>query len=64
MKSCQNLYNFDLEVKSERRIRIMNVRDTLSHGDRPMVCQCQSKKKLQGGHEATLKRTYKFYLEV
>ena len=28
----------DFEVKGERRIRIMNVLDTFSHGDRPM-CQ-------------------------
>ena len=40
----------------------MNVRDTLSHGDRyiyiyiPIVCQCQSKKKLLGGQEATFKK--------
>ena len=29
-------YKFDLEVKCQRRIRIMNVRDTLSHSDTPM----------------------------
>ena len=27
---------FDLEVKGQGRIGIMNVRDTSSHGDRPM----------------------------
>ena len=31
-------FNFNLEVKGQRRIGIMNVRDTLSHGDGPM-CQ-------------------------
>ena len=33
-----NLTLIDLEVKCQRRIRIMNVLDTSSHGDRPM-CQ-------------------------
>ena len=31
-------YKFDLEVKVQGRIWIMNVCDTLSHGDTPM-CQ-------------------------
>ena len=31
-------YRFDLEIKGQCRVRIMNVRDTSSHGDRPM-CQ-------------------------
>ena len=33
-KSCKKPYKFELEVNSERRIGIMNVRDTLPHGDR------------------------------
>ena len=37
-KPCHKLYKFDLEVKGQCRIRIMNVLDTSSHGDRPM-CQ-------------------------
>ena len=32
------LYKFDLKVKSQRRIGIMNVRDILPYGDTPM-CQ-------------------------
>ena len=35
---CQKHYKFDLEVKSQRCIEIMNVCDTLSHGDTP-ICQ-------------------------
>ena len=46
-KPCRELYQFDLEVKGQlHRIRIMNVRDTSSHGDRRM---CQ---KLWAGHES------------
>ena len=37
-KTCQKPYKFDLEVKVLGCIWIMNVRDTLSHGDTPM-CQ-------------------------
>ena len=37
-KPCHKLYKIDHEVKGQRRIRIMNVLDTSSHGDRPM-CQ-------------------------
>ena len=37
-KPCHKHNKFDLEVKVQRRIRIMNVLDTLSHGDRHM-CQ-------------------------
>ena len=37
-KSCHKPYKFDLEVKGQGRIRVMNVLDTSSHGDRPM-CQ-------------------------
>ena len=37
-KPCHKSYKFDLEVKGQHRIRIMNVLDTFSHGDRPM-CQ-------------------------
>ena len=35
-KSCQKPYKFDLDVKRQCRIGIMNVRDTSSHGDRPI----------------------------
>ena len=37
-KSCHKPYKFDLEVKVQGCIRIMNVLDTSSHGDRP-ICQ-------------------------
>ena len=37
-KSCQKPYKFDLKVKGQHHIRIMNVLDTSSHCDRPM-CQ-------------------------
>ena len=37
-KTCQNPNKFDHEVKGQRRIGIMNVRDTSSHDDTPM-CQ-------------------------
>ena len=35
-EEMSKLYKFDLEVKDQRHIRIMNVRDTLSHSDTPM----------------------------
>ena len=37
-KQCHKPYKFDLEVKVQGRIWIMNVRDRSSHGDTPM-CQ-------------------------
>ena len=37
-ETCQKLYKFDLEVKVQGRIWILNVRDTSSHGDTSM-CQ-------------------------
>ena len=37
-KQCHKPYKFDLEVKVQGFIRIMNVLDTSSHGDRP-ICQ-------------------------
>ena len=37
-KQCHKPYKFDLEVKVQGCIRIMNVLDTSSHGDRP-ICQ-------------------------
>ena len=46
-KTCQKPYKFDLEVKVQGRIWIMNVRDTSSHGDTTM-CQI----KLWAGHES------------
>ena len=36
MNKYQQHYKFDLDVKAERRIGIMNVRNTSSHGDRPI----------------------------
>ena len=55
MKTNQKPYKFDLEVKGQCRIRIMNVLDTSSNGDIAhvpnMVCQCQSKQKLLVGHK-------------
>ena len=38
IKSCHKPYIFDPEVKGQHHIRIMNVLDTSSRGDRPM-CQ-------------------------
>ena len=35
-KTCQKPYKFDLKVKVQGCIWIMNVRDTLSHGNTPM----------------------------
>ena len=35
-KTCQKPYRFDLDVKGQHRIGIMNVRDTSSHSDTPM----------------------------
>ena len=37
-KQCHKPYKFDLEVKVQGCIRIINVLDTSSHGDRP-ICQ-------------------------
>ena len=39
-KTCQKPYKFDLQVKVQGRIWIMNVRDTSSHGDTPMCQIC------------------------
>ena len=36
-KQCHKPYKFDLEVKGEHRIRVINVLDLSSHGD--TVCQ-------------------------
>ena len=35
-KTCQKPYKFDLEVKVQGRILIMNVSDTSPHGDTPI----------------------------
>ena len=35
-ETCQKPYKFDLKVKVQGRIWIMNLRDTSSHGDIPM----------------------------
>ena len=37
-KQCHKPYKFDLDVKVQGCIRIMNVLDTFSHGDKP-ICQ-------------------------
>ena len=37
-KTCQNPYKFDLKVKVQGRIWVMNIRDTSSYGDTSM-CQ-------------------------
>ena len=52
-KPCHKPYTFDLKVKVQGRIRIMNVLDTSSHGDRPM-CQLWYANVL-----ATCNRSYK-----
>ena len=44
-KSCHKPYKFDLEVKGQRHIRIMNELITSSHGNRPM-CQNMPMSKL------------------
>ena len=48
-------YKFDLEVKVQGRIRIMNVPDTSSRGDRP-ICQIwydnvKANRSYRVGHE-------------
>ena len=48
-------YKFHIQLKSQRRIRIMSMRDTSSRGDTlcaNMVSQRQTKKKLWAGHES------------
>ena len=35
-KQCHKPYKFEFEVKVQGHIWIMNVRDTSSHGDKPM----------------------------
>ena len=39
-KTCQNIYIYHLEVKGQRRIGIMNERDTSSNDDTPMWQIC------------------------
>ena len=60
-------YKFDVEVKGQRCIRIMNIRDTSFQSDTPMcknmICQCQGKLRVR--HEIMfLKKNYKFDLSV
>ena len=53
-KTCQEPYKFDLKVKVQGRIWIINVHDTSSHGDTPM---CQNKRPM--GHIAHLRKQFK-----
>ena len=39
-------YKFDVEVKGQRCIRIMNIRDTSFQSD-TLICQCQGKLRLR-----------------
>ena len=61
-KTCQNPYEYDVEVKGQPRIGIMNVRVTSSHGDTPMPnmeSQCQTPQKIMGKnlHKETDRQT-------
>ena len=51
-KTSQKAYIFDLEVKGQHCIGIMNVCNISSHVAN-IVCQCQSLKKLWARHETT-----------
>ena len=60
---------FDLEVKGQHQIGIMNVRKTSSYSDTPMCYICKYgkpmsiQKKLWAGHE-NMSKNYKFDLKV
>ena len=57
-KTRKKPFKFDLEVKGQRRICIINVRDTSSHGDRPIcqIWQTNVKGKKSCGPETNLHR--------
>ena len=63
MKTFKKAYRFDLEVKGQHRIRIMNVRNTSSYCDTPM-CKTMSIKKSYGPDTKTCQKPYKFDLKV
>ena len=56
VSQCQNKKMVQARQEDmSKTLGIMNVRDTLSHGDTHMpnmVSQCQSKKKLWAGYES------------
>ena len=57
-KTCQKPYKFDLKVKIQGCIWIMNVRDTLSHGNTPMsqIWLANVKQKKNYGLDTNLHR--------
>ena len=62
-KDVKNPVNFNLEVKGQRRIGIMNVRDTSSHCDTPM---CQNGQLMSNQKKITdrTQKPYKFGVGV
>ena len=67
MKTCQKPYKFDLKVKVQGRIWIMNVRDISYYGDKPMWQIWWANvypKKSYGPHMKTWQKPYKFDLKV
>ena len=63
MKTFKKAYRFDLEVKGQHRIRIMNVRNTSSYCYTQM-CKPMSIKKSYGPDTKTCQKPYKFDLKV
>ena len=61
-KTCQKAYKFDLKVKGQHRMGIMNVHDTLSYSETPM-CQIWyanvNPKKIMGRTRKHVKKTCK-----
>ena len=65
-KPCHKPYKFDLEVKGQCRIRIMNVLDTSSHGDRAMCQIWYANVKANRSHRSAWEhdKSLKFEFEV
>ena len=59
-KPCHKPYKFDLEVKGQGRIRVKNVLDTSSHGDRPMCqmwyCNVKANKSYRSDIKTSIKK--------
>ena len=63
-KPCHKPYKFDLEVKGQHLIRMVNVLETSSHGDRPMCQIWYANVKANGSYRPdtkTCQKPYKFY---
>ena len=61
---CHKSYKFDLEVKGQGRIRIMNAFDTFSHDDRPMCQIWYANVKANRSYRSDMTKACKFDLEV